>query len=53
MEMDTSVRFTNVMTMEAVFVTTHGQIFVTRGLKNAFRLWNKPNANTGAQQSVA
>lgn len=48
-----SVPLLAALDMEAVFVTTHGQIFVTRGLKNAFRLWNKPNANTGAQQSVA
>jgi thiamine biosynthesis lipoprotein len=48
-----SVPLLAALDMEAVFVTTHGQIFVTRGLKNAFRLWNKPNTNTGAQQSVA
>ena len=48
-----SVPLLAALDMEAVFVTTHGQVFVTRGLKNTFRLSSKPNANIGAEQSAA
>ena len=48
-----SVPLLAALDMEAVFVTTHGQVFVTRGLKSIFRLSSKPNANIGAEQSVA
>ncbi len=38
--------------MDAVFVTEHGQVFVTRGLKRQFHLHNTTNT-AGAQMSVA
>ena len=38
--------------MDAVFVTEQGQVFVTRGLKRQFHLYNTTNA-AGAQMSVA
>ena len=38
--------------MEAVFVTEQGQVFVTRGLKRQFHLYNTTNT-AGAQMSVA
>ena len=39
--------------MDAVFVTDRGQVLVTEGLKNDFRLLNRTNTNGGAQASVA
>ena len=38
--------------MDAVFVTEQGQVFVTRGLKRQFHLYNTTNT-AGAQMSVA
>ena len=38
--------------IDAVFVTDQGQVLVTRGLKNEFRLLNKTNT-AGAEASVA
>ena len=38
--------------MDAIFVTDRGQVLVTRGLKNDFRLQTETHT-TGAQLSVA
>ena len=39
--------------MDAIFVTDQGQVLITRGLKNAFRLTNKTNTMSDGQVSVA
>ena len=39
--------------MDAIFVTDQGQVLLTRGLKNEFRLLNKQNNARGAQVCVA
>ena len=39
--------------IDAVFVTDQGQVLITRGLKNEFRLLNKTNTTDGAQMRVA
>ena len=39
--------------MDAIFVTDQGQVLITRGLKNEFRLTNKTNTMSDGQVSVA
>ena len=39
--------------MDAIFVTDQGQVLITRGLKNEFRLLNKTNTMGDGQVSVA